>query len=59
MATAMKARLPNTVSSPIRRSRRNATQMPSGTITNDTSSFTSNESTTNTAYRRHLRSSAA
>ena len=32
---------------------------PSGTMTNDTSSFTISESTTNTAYRRHLRSSAA
>ena len=49
IATAMNARLPATVSNPMRRSRRSATQIPSGTTTSDTSSLTSNESTTKTA----------
>ena len=40
MAIAMKPTLPTIVSRPIRRSRRIATQMPSGTMTSDTSSFT-------------------
>ena len=59
MATSMKAMLPPMVISPIRRSRLIATQMPSGTMTSDASSFTSSDSTTNTTYRRHFDSSAA
>ena len=45
----MKPTLPTIVISPMRRSRFTATQIPSGTMTSDTSSFTSNESATNTA----------
>ena len=55
----MKATLPTMVSTPMRRSRLIATQIPSGTITSDASSFTSSDSTTNTTYSRHFDSSAA
>ena len=59
IAASMNATLPAIVSSPIRRSRRSATHTPSGTMTSDTSSLTSSDSTTNMVYSRHLRSSAA
>ena len=59
MATTMNATDPSTVATPIRTRRFSITQMPIGTSTNDTSSFTLSAATTATAYQPHRRSNAA